>query len=208
MRWQIEPLASWPYKVTKTPKGNPFRASWADTLKLLEVELGHLEVIGAVAIQVVGDPADVRRDGMLRAHAKLGYRGVAISFTGKHGPLTYPCDRYAEQWYGPPDWQVNARAIALGLQALRAVDRYGVAGHGEQYAGWRAIGAGTTAPFTTGLEAIRWLISIVGPDHPSDWRALLRAASAKHHPDRGGDPEMWDRVDAARQLLEASGGGP
>ena len=32
----------------------------------------------------------------------------------------------------------NLRSIALGLKALRAVDRYGVSRRGEQYAGFRA----------------------------------------------------------------------
>ena len=34
-------------------------------------------------------------------------------------------DRYATDAYG--DWKSNLRAIALGLEALRAVDRYGLA---------------------------------------------------------------------------------
>ncbi len=35
-------------------------------------------------------------------------------------------------------WQHNVRSIALGLEALRAVDRYGISRRGEQYAGFRA----------------------------------------------------------------------
>lgn len=35
-------------------------------------------------------------------------------------------------------WQHNVRSIALGLQALRAVDRYGISRRGEQYAGFKA----------------------------------------------------------------------
>jgi hypothetical protein len=35
-------------------------------------------------------------------------------------------------------WQHNVRSIALGLEALRAVDRYGISRRGEQYAGYRA----------------------------------------------------------------------
>lgn len=33
-------------------------------------------------------------------------------------------------------WQHNVRSIALGLQALRAVDRYGISRRGQQYAGF------------------------------------------------------------------------
>lgn len=35
-------------------------------------------------------------------------------------------------------WQHNVRSIALGLEALRAVDRYGITRRGQQYAGFRA----------------------------------------------------------------------
>lgn len=41
-------------------------------------------------------------------------------------------------------WQHNVRSIALGLQSLRAVDRYGISRRGEQYAGFRgALTPGT-----------------------------------------------------------------
>lgn len=35
-------------------------------------------------------------------------------------------------------WQDNVRSIALGLEALRAVDRFGISREGQQYAGFRA----------------------------------------------------------------------
>jgi hypothetical protein len=41
-----------------------------------------------------------------------------------------------------PSWQDNLRAIALGLEALRKVERYGIANRGEQYAGWAQLTAG------------------------------------------------------------------
>lgn len=44
------------------------------------------------------------------------------------------------------DWRHNVRSIALGLEALRAVDRYGITRKGEQYAGFRAaLTAGSAA---------------------------------------------------------------
>lgn len=211
MRYQIEPMPAWPYPASAAPKSNPFRAKWSDTLELLARELDHLGVTGAVAMRVVATDADVRLDGMLRANAKVGYRGVALSFTSRHGPLSYPCDTFAGAYYGdPPDWQINVRAIALALEALRKVDRYGVGGHGEQYAGWRAIESRPTSSFTTKAEALAWLRDFAAPaiDPKNHIRTetLLRAAARKAHPDMGGDPEDWARLDAARQLLNATGG--
>lgn len=43
-------------------------------------------------------------------------------------------------------WRHNVRSIALGLEALRAVDRFGISRRGEQYAGFRGalpVRAGT-----------------------------------------------------------------
>jgi hypothetical protein len=209
MRWQIEPMPRWPYgDAARGRKPNPFRAKFDDTLRLLEDELDYLDVTGAVAVRVVAHEADVRLDGMLRARAQVLHPGVAISFrSSTAGDLTYPCDRFEARYYGEVSWQVNLRAIALGLEALRKLDRYGIAGRGEQYAGWRAIEApGSRPTFASVDEALRWLREL------TDWPAgepvvvaqLLRRAAAITHPDRGGDRSLWDRVDAARQLLSGA----
>ncbi|RSN26540.1 molecular chaperone DnaJ [Streptomyces sp. WAC 05977] len=212
MEWQIEPMPTWQYPETKGRKGNPFRANFTSTVKLLVTELDHLDVQGAVAVRVVADEADVRRDGMLRAKANVRHPGVALSFTSERlGALTYPCDAFRAQYSGEPaDWQINLRAIALGLQHLRALDRYGIAGHGEQYTGWRAIEAAAPAEFDSVDAALRWLVEFADMAR-RDVRdvavrdaapLMLRRAARKAHPDTGGDPADWARVDAARQLLK------
>lgn len=205
LRWQIEPMPRWPYPDNGGRKPNPFRATFDTTLQLLEAELDHLRVTGAVAVRVVADEADVRRDGMLRAHADVRHPGVVVSFhSATAGSLTYPCDRFYGAYRGEIDWQINLRAIALGLESLRKLDRYGIAGRAEQYAGWRPIEAPGSPGFSSADEAIRWLRELIGQQLPVD--QLLRAASSKAHPDRnGGGRSLWDRVDAARQLLERSG---
>lgn len=203
MQWQIEPMASWPYPETKGRKTSPFRAKHSDTLKKLDAELEHLQARGAVAVRVVATQADIRRDGMLRASARVQHPGVAISFTSaRHGALTYPCDAFQAGYYGE-SWQANLRAIALGLEHLRALDRYGIAGHGEQYAGWRAIEAASKADgFASVDDAVRWLADFTGGSRHDGAADLLRRASRVAHPDRSGIPEDWARVDAARQLLK------
>lgn len=210
MQWQIEPMASWPYPEPAGRKWNPFRAKFDATLKKLADELDRLQVQGAVAVRVVADAADVRQDGMLRARANVRHPGVAISFTSAaHGPLSYPCDAFTGRYYGDVDWQVNLRAIALGLEHLRALDRYGIAGRGEQYAGWRAIETGRVlgrpAVFATVDDALRWLASYVDLSRREEPRVLVREARKKAHPDVGGDPADWARVDVAEQLLRRAG---
>lgn len=208
--WQFEPLPSWPYQKTADPRSSrTFRASWPNTLKLLERELEHLDVTGAVAIQVDADPTSIRRDGMLYARARVGFQGVRVSFTSKHGPLTYATDAYDALYSNdPPGWQANVRAIALGLEALRAVDRYGITRTGEQYAGWRQLTAGE-GESTTG-QAIALLLATSGraawPASRDEQMRVWRAARLASHPDRNnGDRTDWDRVEVAAAVLGLGG---
>jgi hypothetical protein len=210
MRWQIEPMPRWPYRDTGgSRKSNPFRAKFDDTLRLLADELDHLDVTGAVAVRVVAHDADVRRDGMLRARAQVLHPGVAISFRSANaGDLTYPCDQFLARYYGEVSWQVNLRAIALGLEALRKLDRYGIAGHGEQYAGWRAIEPAPAVSFATADEAYQWLRSFTGANEHTHLGVVLNAAAVRARRNlESGDQSTWDRYRAARQLLDAEGVG-
>lgn len=191
MRYEIRPLGPWTDPVTTDRQSSDrFKAKWQSTLDLLGRET---ELLGAtlVVIQVDVTEGELRRDGMLRANAKVDFPGVPVSFDSRHGALTYATDRYEQRWYGgPPGWQANVRAIALALEALRAVDRYGVTGRGEQYRGWLAIEAGAGRP-TTREEAQALLDSYGG----------LRAALKATHPDTGGSRADFERVQEARRVL-------
>lgn len=202
-QWQIEPLGTWASPVTKgRASSRRFSASWYNTMELLTDEIEKLGLRGSVAVRVDVQRGDIRLDGMLRANARVGFPGVVVSFESKYGPLSYATDAY-------DSWQANVRAIALSLQALRAVDRYGVSKSGEQYVGWRALESGCTAPvFATADEAERWLRSIADlPNRSLSLKELLRIAVRICHPDvNGGDRTMWDRYEAARKLLEAGRG--
>lgn len=213
MAFQIvtEPIDRWPLPDTKARKPTPFRASYTDTLDLLKRELEHLDARGPVVIQVVtrNGAADVRRDGALRAQAKIEHPGVRVSFESKHGPLTYGTDAFEARWYGQVDWQANLRAIALGLQALRAVDRYGISRTGEQYTGWKQLPAGagvapTGMTIEAALEVLRRETNMTA-DAESTAEALagvLRYAKGRTHPDRNnGDRSRWDAVEQAEQVL-------
>lgn len=199
-----EPIDAWPYPDTPRRANPQFRARYDHTLKQLTYELEQLGTRGPAVIQVVtrNGADDLRRDGALRAHAKIEHPGVRLSFESKHGPLTYATDQFESSWAtNMPDWQANLRAITLGLEALRAVDRYGISRSGEQYTGWLAIAGATSMTPAAAMQVLRDSAPDSKADEPLD--KLMRWAKAGAHPDRhDGDRAPWDRVEEAIQALE------
>jgi hypothetical protein len=203
--YRVRPLSdrSW-LRPEKDRAPSPFRSSWPDTEKLLAAEVTALDGQDVVIGIDVGE-SDLRLDGGLRALARAATPAVEVAFTSKHGPLRYRSDRYTTQsaHQGEP-WHANGRAIALTLQALRAVDRYGASGAGEQYTGYRAIAA-APAPMTRGqARFVVWSTSAVGDpaldlDPPP---AVVRRALRRAHPDVAGDRAAWDRLEEAVRVLE------
>lgn len=89
----------------------------------------------AVVVKLALTERDIRRDGWPRRDARPAHPGVIIEFDSRHGWLRYYDDQYTT-------WQDNLRALALSLEALRALGRWGAL-RGEQYVGSRpAIEAG------------------------------------------------------------------
>ena len=165
--------------------GTPFNASWTSTVQLLVDETRALKPQRVVLeLDLARGELDLRRDGMPRAQARTATPGVIVSLIGTpHGDLRYPCSTFH-------DWQSNVRGIALALEALRKVDRYGVTKRGEQYAGWKQLPAPTGEP---SAERGRRLVEEHGG---------VRAALMATHPDRGGDPAAFADVQAYRQEVD------
>lgn len=206
MRYEIRPLVAWTDAETKSRQIAPFSAQWQSTLSLLGREVAHM---GAklVVIQLDVTEGDIRLDGMLRSDAKTGHPGAVVSFESRLGPLRYAADTYRGR---APAWQANVRAIALSLEALRAVDRWGVSRRGEQYAGWKAIDA-PKPEFADWRAAAEWMQEYaISELHilqgtGNDWNSLYRAMARKMHPDNGAPRAEWDRLDEARRMLATAG---
>lgn len=179
---RFRPIAIWPHGSTPAHARRSrwvFKAPWSSTLELLDKEL---RLLGAREITIGCGlrEQDIRLDGWPRSGAREPvHPGVEISFDGKHGPLVYATDVCAR-------WEHNVRAIGLGLEALRAVDRHGITRRGEQYAGFKALTSG--GPSRERGEA---LIREYGSE---------RAALMATHPDHGGDPADFADVQAARKV--------
>jgi len=193
---------------------SPFSATFHQTMRLLEDELWHLNGENVV-IEVDVVPSQIRRDGKLNERARVLSPAVRIVFDSVHGQLTYATDRFVRNYKGPmDDWKHNLRAIALGLEALRKVDRYGIAQHGEQYTGYLALEAGAGGIALGGMtasEALTVLREYSGMPllhHQDDeLRKAYRIARGQVHPDRfDGENarDMWDRLETAAKVLGLS----
>ena len=205
MRYTVRPIGD-RTQFTGKHEYTPFRATWSDTLDLLARELSHLSATNVVIEVDVASEGQIRLDGMLRADAKVTSPAVRLAFDSKHGPLTYSTDQYVSRYHGgPADWQENARAIALALEALRKVDRYGVTKRGEQYAGWKQLPPGSSAEAShmtqhEALALIERFTPVTKRDEPLERR--VRWAKAGAHPDRhAGDRDLWDQVEQAARVL-------
>ncbi|SDU42279.1 hypothetical protein [Jiangella alkaliphila] len=164
-----------------------FKASWQSTLTLLDRELWEL---GAEALIVEADftERDIRLDGLPKGNARQPvFPGVRLSFDSRHGPLQYATDSCAF-------WQHNVRSIALGLESLRAVDRYGITRRSQQYTGFRAITGGN------GVSTVAEAKAVI-----DQYGGTVRAAMRATHPDTGGDADAFRRVAAAAKVLRENG---
>lgn len=151
--------------------GSQFTASWSATLDLLEREVYALQNRNHPDPVILLDAkhGSLLLDGSrMRANASVRTPAVEVSFDSRQGPMRFRCDRFGHVAPGAHMrvvWQHNVRAIALTLEALRAVERYGASGHGEQYVGYRALPPGGGA-------------FIAGPAEPAEvdpWQVLAGA---------------------------------
>lgn len=220
----FRPIVNWPGARRTSFKNSPFKASHSKTMDDMDREVFHLGARDWV-LQVDCREEDIRIDGQLRKDVKPRSSAIIVSFTGRHGPVSFPCDTYSH-------WRDNLRAVALALQALRAVDRYGVTRNAEQYKGWRALPAGGTEMARAGLaagewatveEAARYLCQVAWPHttpgHDPVVRqvargdkeilsGLYREAARKAHPAAGGTEAELSKINRCRDYIRSVVGTP
>jgi hypothetical protein len=181
------PIDNWPGAATPEWKRKraPFRSAYAKTLDLLESELKHLKA-SDILIQAYLRREDIRNDGWPRSAARPSKPGIIVTFKGTGGQMSFPCDRF-------DGWEDNLRAIALSLEALRMVDRYGVTRNNEQYRGFTAL---PPASNDRG-PAITFFARVTGWQEiqiKSDPQGAYRLAARACHPDTGGNEDLFNEL--------------
>lgn len=176
-----------------------FKSNYTKTLDLLEYELGHLKAKD-ITIQAGFAKAQIRNDGWPKGGTRPDHPAVVVSFISNGKQLSFAASRYLS-------YEENLRAVASSLEALRAVDRYGVSGSGEQYAGWAQVAAPGQSESLHELAI--WLAGV--STFPKDFiladsdtaQRAYRAAAMKLHPDKGGSREEWAQLQRAKEQLDA-----
>lgn len=197
----LRPLVGWPERLTVDRQRYRFDSTYTATKRLLLDEAAKLannnRYWADVVVHLAIAEADLRRDGQ-RANARPEHPGVMV-VVPEADSFEVHTDRFTS-------WHDTLRACALAMQALRAVDRYGVA-NGRQYAGFKQLAAGIPmGPATMTIEeAARFIAEhglhpIIGD--PDSVDRAYRLAAKRLHPDAGGDAVLFARLQDAREVLE------
>jgi hypothetical protein len=211
---QYRPITRWPGKLRAAHQRTraPFKAGHTDTLEVLARELRMVSAESAV-VQLALSESQFTKDGRPYYQARPEHPGVIVSFrkpvrdaTGRTTvkiPLNFPADRFTS-------WEANLRAVAIALEDLRRIDRYGVTQNSEQYVGFKALPppGPTHDAIATADEAARFVevVTRVGAAavlaDSARYREAYRSAAAKLHPDAAPMAAAeWAKLQAAKALL-------
>lgn len=138
-------------------------------------------------LAIVSTNIPVRQDGMHYASWKNpDDPGVAVYFVRNGKNHVIACDH----WRHIKD---NMRAVGLTIEALRALERTGASGILDRaYSGFEQL------PDYSGEQDWRQILGLPGNPGVLDVQRKFKKLAQQHHPDKGGDPEYFKKISAAR----------
>lgn len=183
----------WPAgrQMTASRKTNHnFKTSFARARDLCIEEVRRL---GGTDV-IVSSNIKLKRDGNPEAvdwGKVIPQPGVAVYFTRKGKQLCFACDCWAHV-------QDNMHAISLTINALRGISRWGTGDMMEAaFTGFTALPPAPSSDWWTTLG-----VSVNASEEQV--REAYRILAKKHHPDVGGDAELFRRVQAAWETFQKS----
>lgn len=171
-RWPLEWPLGWRRKQAYQRKVGRFKhdGRWISVeaaTRRLERELDKLGARNTT----LSTNVSLRLDGRPRGDEKPADPGAAIYFSYKGRATVLACDTYH-------DVGDNIAALAAHLEAIRAIDRYGVGSIEQALAGYKALPADTAADWRMVLFGVK--TATVSVD---DVQAAYRARAKQVHPD-------------------------
>ena len=130
---------------------------------------------------IISSNLRVRLDGLSYSSQKNPDDvGVAVYFELDGDPYCFPCDK----WDRIAD---NIAAVASHIGALRGIERWGVGDLKQAFTGWSAL----PSPDSVTVAPWRDILKAHNCHDLACVKALHRKLVKIHHPDHGGDPEMF-----------------
>ena len=193
-------LPKWNRKPDLKYRRAQFKTPYNKTLDALERELRHLKARNIV-IEAGYRIDQIRNDGWPRGGMAPSHPGAVLYFSGADGDLCFPCGTYSRIEH-------NIHAIALTLENLRAVDRYGVTLAHQQYLGFAAL---PPAPQQMTVEDAAAFIAANSSFTPGGviienretYRLAYRQAATRLHPDVTGNNDGFYKLGQAKERLDA-----
>lgn len=198
----FRPLTQWPAGRSSARRRSQFKCSYDRAMRKLREEMSRISVY-RVVLMVDLNESDIRMDGLPRGDRQPRSSRVAVAYTRDKRDFIIRADQYGE-------WTHNLYAIGMTLEALRAVDRWGVTSGGEQYLGFAALPAGE---FGSVDDAAALLVTVGGGNtddviaSSDNLTKAYRRAAMVAHPDRpNGNAQQFERVTRAMQFIAQAKG--
>ena len=185
--------------VSLKAEGGRRKKSLAEACEFLQGELGRLKA----SKEILSTNVKLRLDGLPYSDAAQPRDpGAALYFDlsaparSGQGPSTVrPVSLACDKWNCVED---NVYAIAKHVEALRGQERWGVGSVEQAFRGYMALPAVGESEASTWWRVLGVPINATPEQVKEAYRLLVR----KHHPDTGGNAEMFQRVQRAMERFE------
>jgi hypothetical protein len=177
--------SEWPlgYKRTPNPTFSRFKTTFAMARNFVFAELRRLgasnDIVISCSMKLYGE----------QPKARMKEKGVAVYFKLNDKPVVLCCDNWDQI-------QDNLYAIGLTIEAMRAMERWGVSNIlSRMFSGFEVL------PETT--EENPYEVLGVSPNASEfEIKNAWKNKILEHHPDKGGDVEEYHRVNKAYDKLK------
>lgn len=180
------------------------RPGYDKALNKLRYELGRIDA-KEVVIEAGFSERQIRpTDGLPRGDQRPAHPVVRVTWKMGNRPMSLVCGIWS-------DYVKNIYMIAMTLESMRAIERYGCVQGQQQYSGFAALPPGVGIPMNEwpNVEAaFGYLASIAGSDcrgrqHNAELLDELFQAAARnsHHDTPGGSVEKMAKVNRARAYI-------